>query len=94
MSKCDPKGPLCINILKLIYNEFNGNFYSFGRIISGTVKKGDDVKVLGESYTLEEEEDMIVKNISKLWIIQAGGRYKIEVDMMTAGNWVLIEGID
>jgi len=48
--------------------------------------------VLGEGYTLEEEEDMIVKTASKLWIMQ--GRYKIEVDMMTAGNWILIEGID
>ncbi len=41
---------------------------------------------------MEEEEDMIVKNASRLWIMQS--RYKIEVDMMTAGNWVMIEGID
>ena len=92
MSQCDSKGPLCINILKLIYNETTGNFYSFGRIISGTVKRGDEVKVLGEGYTLEEEEDMIVRTVSRLWINQ--GRYKIEVDMMTAGNWIMIEGID
>ena len=26
--------------------------------------------------------------------MQAGGRYKIEVDMMTAGNFVLLDGID
>lgn len=50
--------------------------------------------MLGEGFTLEEEEDLVVKNISKLWILQAGGRYKIDVDMITAGNWVLIEGID
>jgi hypothetical protein len=29
---------------------------------------GDTVKVLGESYTLEEEEDMAVKTVNKLWI--------------------------
>ena len=68
LGKCDPKGKLCINILKLIYNESTGNFYSFGRVISGTVHKGDTVKVLGEGYTLEEEEDVIVRSISKLWI--------------------------
>lgn len=50
------------------------------------------MKVLGEGYTLEEEEDVIMREISRLWIMQ--GRYKIEVDMMTAGNWVMIEGID
>lgn len=92
LMKCDAKGPLCINIIKLIYNESNSNFYSFGRIISGTVRRGDTVKVLGEGYTVEEEEDMIVKTIGKLWIMQ--GRYKIDVDMMTAGNWIMIEGID
>jgi U5 small nuclear ribonucleoprotein component len=50
--------------------------------------------VLGEGYTIEDEEDMVVKTVSKLWILQAGGRYKIEVDMMTAGNWICIDGID
>jgi 116 kDa U5 small nuclear ribonucleoprotein component len=48
--------------------------------------------VLGEGYTLEEEEDMIIRSVNKLWINQS--RYKIEVDMMTAGNWIMIEGID
>jgi U5 small nuclear ribonucleoprotein component len=61
-------------------------------VISGTIKKGEDVKILGEGYTVEEEEDMIVKTAARLWIMQS--RYKIEVDMMTAGNWVMIEGID
>lgn len=75
-----------------MYNESKGNFYSFGRIISGTIKKGDEVKVLGEGYTIEEEEDMIMRKVERLWINQ--GRYKIEVDMMTAGNWIMIEGID
>eukprot|EP00347_Sterkiella_histriomuscorum_P000437 403375864 len=94
ISKCDSKNNLVINIVKLYYNESNGHFHSLGRIISGTVKRGDEVKILGEGYTLEEEEDMVHKNISKLWIMQAGGRYKIDLDMMTAGNWVLIEGVD
>jgi 116 kDa U5 small nuclear ribonucleoprotein component len=56
------------------------------------VRRGDDVRVLGEGFTIEEEEDMIVRSVTRLWINQC--RYKIEVDMMTAGNWVMIEGID
>lgn len=94
MSKCDPKGMLCVNVVKMYSNEQTGGFYALSRIMSGTLKVGDDVKVLGEGYTLEEEEDMVIKKVTKLWIMQAGGRYKIEVDMMTAGNWVLIDGID
>ena len=74
-------------------NENLGGFYAFGRVISGTLKVGDEVKILGEGYTLEEEEDMVIKSVTKLWFMEAG-RYKIEIDMITAGNWVLIDGID
>jgi len=51
LSTCDSKGPLAINVVKLFNNEHMATFYSFGRIISGTLKEGDDVKVLGENYT-------------------------------------------
>jgi len=60
LAQCDPKGPLCINIVKLFNNELDGRFYAFGRVISGTLKQGQDVKVLGEGFTLEEEEDMVI----------------------------------
>ena len=60
MSKCDNKATLAINIVKLYNNEQSGNFYAFGRIISGTVKAGEPVKVLGEKYTLASKEDMQV----------------------------------
>ena len=60
LGQCDPKGPLCINVVKLFNNEIDGRFYSFGRVISGTLKQGQDVKVLGEGYNLEEEEDMVI----------------------------------
>jgi U5 small nuclear ribonucleoprotein component len=58
------------------------------------LKVNDEVRVLGESYTIEDQEDMVIKTVNKLWIMQAGGRYKIEVDMITAGNWVLIDGVE
>ena len=68
LSKCDAKEPLCLNVVKLIYNDVTGGFYSFGRILSGTLKRGDEVRVLGEGYTLEEEEDASVRTASRLWI--------------------------
>lgn len=66
ISKCEAKGTLVINTTKMYYNEQNQGFNVLGRIISGTVKRGQEVKVLGESYTLEEEEDMMVKTITKV----------------------------
>jgi len=47
---------------------------------------------LGESYTLEDQEDMAIKTATKISIKQA--RYRVDVNEIVAGNWVLIEGID
>jgi len=49
---------------------------------------------MGENYTLAEEEDMTVKKAAKLWILQAGGRFRIGLDHVSAGNLIAIEGID
>jgi U5 small nuclear ribonucleoprotein component len=61
--------------VKLYFNEQKGSFTSFGRVISGTIKEGDDVRIMGEGYTTEEQEDVVVKTVEKLWIMQP--RYKI-----------------
>jgi U5 small nuclear ribonucleoprotein component len=37
---------------------------------------------------------MIVKKATKLWILQAGGRFRIQLDQVSAGNLIAIEGID
>lgn len=50
------------------------------------------MKVLGEGYTPEDEEDAAVKRVTALWILQA--RYRVPLAAAGPGNWVLIEGID
>lgn len=45
------KGPLCINVLKQYYSEKQGDFHLFGKILSGTISKGQTVKILGEKFT-------------------------------------------
>jgi len=37
---------------------------------------------------------MYIATIGKLWIIQAGGRHKININKVSAGNWIGIEGVD
>lgn len=44
---------------KLYHTADAEHFRAFGRVMSGTVKVGQVVKVLGEGYSLEDEEDMI-----------------------------------
>ncbi|CRG99590.1 U5 small nuclear ribonuclear protein, putative [Plasmodium relictum] len=64
----------------------------FGRVMCGTIRKGQTVRILGEGYSLNDDEDMITRVITHLWIYE--GRYRIEVDEVPAGNFVLIGGID
>uniref|UniRef100_A0A673GPI1 116 kDa U5 small nuclear ribonucleoprotein component n=1 Tax=Sinocyclocheilus rhinocerous TaxID=307959 RepID=A0A673GPI1_9TELE len=81
MSECDPDVSLaCLQ------------FHAFGRVLSGTLQAGQPVKVLGENYSLEDEEDSQICTVGRLWISVA--RYQIEVNRVPAGNWVLIEGCD
>jgi len=56
------------------------------------VKPGDRVKVLGEAYTPDDDEDMAFATVSNVWIPR--GRSRTEVMMARAGNWVLLGGVD
>jgi len=90
--KCDSHGTLCLNVIKLYHKYDYLTFDSFGRVLSGTIKKNDIVKILGEKYNLSEQEDMIIKEVTNMWIFQS--RYRVEINKVPAGNWVLLEGID
>uniref|UniRef100_A0A7S1U9A6 Tr-type G domain-containing protein n=1 Tax=Phaeomonas parva TaxID=124430 RepID=A0A7S1U9A6_9STRA len=92
IASCDPNGPLLVNVVKLYSNPEGDRFHALGRIYSGTVAKGQQVKVLGEAYSLEDEEDMAICAVESVAIPE--GRYNIEVDQLGAGNWVMLQGVD
>ncbi|ORM40766.1 U5 small nuclear ribonucleoprotein component [Babesia sp. Xinjiang] len=92
IEKCDPEAQLMIHIVKNYYRLDTNSFDIFGRVMSGTIKKGQRIKILGDGYTLDDDEDMQIRNVGALWI--AEGRYRVEVNSVPAGNWVLISGID
>ncbi|KAI8093304.1 P-loop containing nucleoside triphosphate hydrolase protein [Halteromyces radiatus] len=92
MRKCDPDGPLMIYITKLYNNEDATDFDAFGRVFSGTVKSGQMVRVLGEGYSTEDEEDMMVQRVTNTWVYES--RYRMEVDGVPPGGWVLLGGVD
>lgn len=39
--------------------------------MSGTLKKGMDIKVLGEGYSPEDEEDMLKVTLEDVWISES-----------------------
>ena len=92
IAKCDQDGPLVVQITKLFNTSDAEHFYSFGRVLSGIAKAGQQVRVLGEGYTIDDEEDMSISTISDTWIAES--RYNIPTSGVPAGNWVLLSGID
>lgn len=92
IERCDQDGPLVIQITKLFNRPDATGFYSFGRVMSGIAKPGQQVRVLGEGYTVDDEEDMSLATISDTWI--ASSRYNIPTSGIPAGNWVLLSGVD
>ncbi|KAI9137807.1 P-loop containing nucleoside triphosphate hydrolase protein [Paraphysoderma sedebokerense] len=92
LSACDSDGPLAIHVTKLYPSADSSSFFALGRILSGTLKQGEKVRVLGENYTPEDEEDMTVQVVENIYIPM--GRSRISVDQVGAGNWVLMTGVD
>ena len=91
MLSCDPNGPLMVHIVKLHSTPDGNTFTAFGRVMSGTVRGGQAVAVLGEAYSVEDEEDMSLQTVESVSI--SGGRYRIDVSRAPAGNWIMMEGI-
>ncbi|KAF9013633.1 P-loop containing nucleoside triphosphate hydrolase protein [Hymenopellis radicata] len=92
MKACNPDGPVMVQVTKLYHTTDAQSFRAFGRVMSGTLRKGMEVKVLGEGYSPEDEEDMLRTTVDAIWICQA--RYFIAAEEVPAGNLVLIGGVD
>lgn len=73
---CRPQGPLMCHTTKMYSTEDGVQFHAFGRVLSGTIQAGQPVKVLGENYTLEDEEDSQVCTVGRLWISVARYTFK------------------
>lgn len=50
------------------------------------------MRVLGENYSPDDEEDSAAAEVGQVWVYQA--RYRIPVARVGAGNLVLLEGVD
>lgn len=92
MTLCKQDGPLIVQVTKLYGTADASKFNAFGRIMSGTATAGQQVRVLGEGYTLDDEEDMVIATITDTFIAET--RYNIPTSGVPAGNWVLLGGVD
>ena len=92
MRACKASAPLMSNVVKLYNDPEGGHFVCLTRIYSGSVSVGEKVKVLGESYTVDDDEDMAVVEVTGISV--SVGRFYLEVNTAVAGNLVLLHGVD
>ena len=92
MKKCDQDGPLVVHVTKLFSTPDAKHFYSLGRVMSGIARPGMQVRVLGEGYSIDDEEDMATATITGVAIAET--RYNVETSGIPAGNWALLSGVD
>lgn len=69
-----PVGPLIMHVAKLFPKNDCSSFDAYGRIFSGTLRPGDEVRVLGENFTPDDDEDSGEAVVSNVWLYQA--RYR------------------
>ena len=53
------------------------------------MRPGDRVKVLGEAYSLDDDEDMKLATVGGLSV--GAGPDRVALEVARAGNWVLLE---
>jgi U5 small nuclear ribonucleoprotein component len=46
-------------------------FHVFGRVFGGTLHSGQMVRILGENYSIHDEEDSRIVQAGRLWISNA-----------------------
>ena len=92
MIKLEKDAPAVVHVAKMYNKKDCKTFDVLGRVVCGVLRKGARVKVLGEQYSLEDEEDMSTKTATNLYLHNS--RYSIPVKESFPGNWVLIEGVD
>jgi elongation factor 2 len=89
---CDPAGPLCLFVSKMIPSTDKGRFIAFGRVFSGTVKTGQKVRVMGANYIPGKKNDLAIKSIQRV-VLMMGRKVEI-IDSVPCGNTVGLVGLD
>jgi len=89
----DQDGPLLAHVVRVHTAHDAGSFESVVRIFSGTLHSGEKVKVLGETYSADEdEEDCAVASISQVKLLCS--RYSVGLEYATSGMLVAVKGVE
>lgn len=65
MQTCDSDGPLMLYVSKMVPIKDSGRFYALGRVFSGTVSKGQKVRIMGPNYVPGQKDDLYERAIQR-----------------------------
>ena len=89
---CDPNGPLCMYVSKMVPTSDKGRFYAFGRVFSGKIVTGEKVRIMGPNFIPGKKTDLFIKNIQRAILMM--GRYIEPIDDCPCGNTIGLVGVD
>jgi len=67
-------------------------FLAFGRVFSGCLRPGLQVRILGPNYTPNNDTDLFIKNIGRC--LSMIGSQPVSLDLVHPGNIIAISGVD
>merc|ERR1711933_30778 len=88
---CDSKGPMSMYISKLVPTAEKGRFIAFGRVFSGTIKTGQEIRILGPDFVMGKKKDLFIKKVQRTLLMM--GRYVEQIADCPAGNVCGVVGI-
>ncbi|KAJ7608810.1 P-loop containing nucleoside triphosphate hydrolase protein [Roridomyces roridus] len=99
IQNCDPAGPLVVHIsrmMPILWPDTPADekrLWAFGRVFSGTLRRGQKVRILGPRYVPGQKDDFFVHSIGDL-IVASGGSVQPGVEEIPAGSFVGIQGVE
>lgn len=91
IKKCDPNGELIMYISKMIETDDNSRFIAFGRVFSGTITQGTEIKIIPPEYEHEKRNFMKAKVQGTSVAV---GKFIRPIDKIVCGNTGCLLGID
>jgi elongation factor 2 len=89
---CNPKGPLCMYVSKMVPTTDKGRFFAFGRVFGGTIFTGQKVRIQGPNYIPGKKDDLFEKTIQRTVLMM--GRTVEYIPDVPCGNTVGLVGVD
>jgi len=93
IANCRQSGcPMTMYVSKMVPTSEKGRFYAFGRVFSGRIKTGQDVRIMGPDFEFGSKTDLYCKKIQRTVLMM--GKYTPALTDCPAGNMCGLVGVD